>query len=202
MSSRPVPASANLFDFFCGHVGSAVKDTGTSVSSDGVYYLASLLTEGSVAAESPAHTLAELHIAGSQGDTATAIRSFKTLGDRALVTAGFFRESLRSGVVGVDYYEHMGAGAYARLAVLLRGGGQVVQGGLEAIFSELARCFGGCARVLQEVRASIAAESDAESDADVLALYEQWLVSGSPVLARKLQELGVVPLHPAVRPVG
>ncbi len=202
MSSTPVPAATNLFDFFRSHVGSAVKDTGTPVSDGGVCYLASLLAERSVAAESPTKTLAELHLAGVHGDTATAIRSYKALGDRALVTVGFFRESLRSGVVGAAYSEDMGASAYARLSVLLRGGGEVVRGGLEAIFSELAGCFGGCARVLHEVRSSIAAETNAESDADVLALYEQWLESGSPALARKLQDLGVVPLRPVVHPVG
>lgn len=199
MAPSTVPPAGNLFDFFHGHVDLAVKDTATPVSEDGVYYLANLLTEQSAATSEGPHTLAELHIAGSNGDTATAIRSYKTLGDRALVTAGFFQESLRGRAVGVDYYEDMGASAYARLARMLGGGGRVVRGGIDAIFAELAACFHGCVRILGEVRESIAAEQQTDTDTDVLALYERWLATGSPALARRLQDLGVVPLRPANR---
>lgn len=199
MSTLPVTPSTSLFEFFRGHIDSAVLDTGAGVSDHGVYYLANLLVEGSVAGDPGEQTLAEMHIAGAQGDTAAAIRHYKALGDRALVTAGFFRESLRGRIVGPAYYEDMGAFAYARLATLLKGGRRLVRGGLEAIFLELAACFGGCAQVLGEVRESIAAEKNTDTDADILALYERWLDSGSPALARRLKDLGVAPLRPATR---
>jgi hippurate hydrolase len=72
---------------------------------------------------------------------------------------------------------------------------------MDAIFGELGRCFRLCSDLLQEVRSSVRAQTDDASDAAVLALYEEWLATGSRAAAERLKALGVVPLRPGSRPI-
>ena len=113
MRDHSLDRQDNLFDFFHSHLGAAAKDQRTPVSQEGVFYLARVLVERGV--EPPrgdrADTLAELHIQAAQGSRIEAIRSYRQLGDQALVTAGFFRDSLNGRAVGLDYYVEMGAAA-------------------------------------------------------------------------------------------
>ena len=200
MKNPDLSPSENLFDFFHSHVGTAVRDAGGAVSEEGVFYLSNLLVER---ARTPprverVETLAELHIQAASGTRVEAIRSYRELGDKALVTAGFFRDSLSRGAVGVDYYVQMGAAAYERLSALLEGPRHLMVGaarGLDAIFAELSRGFGSCADLLREVRDGILAEGNAERDVDVLRLYEEWLATGSPRVAARLAELGLLPVR-------
>lgn len=200
MRDHSLDRQDNLFDFFHSHLGAAAKDQRTPVSQEGVFYLARVLVERGV--EPPrgdrADTLAELHIQAAQGSRIEAIRSYRQLGDQALVTAGFFRDSLNGRAVGLDYYVEMGAAAYARLARLLHGPRDMLVGaarGLDDIYAELGAAFAACVVLLGEVRDAIAAERSAARDTDVLALYERWLETGSPAVARRLQALGVVPVR-------
>lgn len=198
---------ANLFDFFLGHVTEAVEDHAVPVGEDSVWYLTSLLVERAHPTREPRQepaTLAELHLQAREGDRSTAIRAYRALGDRALVTAGFFHRSLSRKLVSRQYYLDMGAAAYDTLAGLLRAAGfgraQVVgEGagrGLDAVYDELAQAFEACTEVLDEVREAVRDEvGRAASDADIVALYEEWLRSGSPRLAARLQALGVVPVR-------
>lgn len=198
MGHPDLSQSDNLFDFFHAHVDAAVQEAGAAVSEDGVFYLSNLLVERTKAPPRAerVETLAELHIQAATGTRVDAIRGYRELGDKALVTAGFFRSSLNRGAVGVDYYVHMGAAAYERLARLLEGPRSMIVGtarGLDAIFAELSACFASCADLLREVRDGILAEGAAATDADVLRLYEEWLETGSPRVAARLGELGVLP---------
>jgi hypothetical protein len=200
MNSRDLASSDNLFDFFHGHVGAAVRETDAPVSEEGVFYLSNLLVER---ARTPprverVETLAELHIHAASGSRVEAIRSYRELGDKALVTAGFFRDSLNRGAVGIDYYVQMGSAAYERLSNLLEGPRDLLVGaarGLDAIFAELSLSFSSCADLLREVRDGILAEGSADRDVDVLRLYEEWLATGSPRVAARLGELGLLPMR-------
>ncbi len=198
---------ANLFDFFHAAVDRAVEGHARPVSEQGVWYLTGLLVDEAHRKESvedEAETLAELRIRASQGDRATAIRAYRSLGDRALFVSGFFRQSLSRKLVSRQYYLDMGAAAYDTLAGLLRaagfGRGQVVgEGatrGLDSVYEELAQAYDSCSEVLAEVRDSVRESDGGElSDVDIVSLYEEWLATGSPRLAARLASLGVVPVR-------
>ncbi|MCK6504867.1 hypothetical protein L6R53_15945 [Myxococcota bacterium] len=201
----------NLFDFFHPHVDRVVEEHGRPVGEEGVFYLTSLLVErahpDAQAPEEAAATLVELRIQAAQGDRPKAIRAYRSLGDRALVTAGFFRQSLSGRLVSRQYYVDMGAAAYDALAGLLRaagfGGRRVGEGGsagegghkgLDDIYQELAEAFEACSEVLAEVHDAVRGEDEGRlSDGDIVALYEQWRATGNPRLAARLARLGVVP---------
>ncbi len=198
---------ANLFDFFHEHVGRAVGDHSAAVSREGVWYLTSLLVDRAHrrdAEDDATGTLVELRVRAAEGDRATAIRAYRSLGDRALMTAGFFRQSIARKLVSRQYYVDMGAAAYDTLAGMLRaagfGRGEVVGDsggrGLDAVYDELAQHFADCSEVLAEVHDAVRDSGEAGlSDADIVALYEEWLSTGSPRVAARLAALGVVPVR-------
>lgn len=211
---RPVQGALqtddNLFDFFHPHVDRAVEEHGKPVGEEGVYYLTSLLVERAHpqadAPEEAVDTLVELQIQATRGDRPQAIRAYRSLGDRALVTSGFFRQSLGRKLVSRQYYIDMGAAAYDALAGLLRaagfgsralgddGGHRGGHKGLDDIYSELSEAFEACSEVLGEVREAVRGEGEGQlSDGDIVALYEEWLATGNPRVAARLARLGVVP---------
>ena len=209
---RDLDRGSNLFDFFHAHVDQALQEQGKPVSEEGAWYLTSLLVErahpDSSAPEEAVDTLAELRIRAATGDRSGAIRAYRSLGDRALVVSGFFRESLSRKLVSRQYYLDMGASAYDALAGLLRaagfGGASVVGDagparGLDDIYHELAHAFGACAEVLGQVREAVRhdleGEEEALSDGDILSMYEEWLAPGSPRIAARLARLGVAPVR-------
>jgi len=114
------------------------------------------------------------------------------LGDFALFTAGFFADSLRDRAVGIDYYIGMGGGAYRSLAQDSRS--SIRAAALAEVFAELAAKFPGLVDVLNEVRAIASGR-----DADLLRVYEQWLLTGSPRASRLLMAAGVTPTQQGIR---
>ena len=200
MSIALLSRDANLFDFFHQHVGTAIENYSSEFSEESVYYLSNLLVERSRRSnlECEADTLVELRLLASCGDRSQAIRAYRQLGDIALYMTGFFRRSIERRNVGLNYYLDMGSMAYHRLSQLLGApDGQIIgEGGhksLDAIFEELARQYRICSEVLQEVRSILRSQSSDTSDRAILALYEEWLETGSAHVARRLNELGICP---------
>jgi len=195
-----IAAADNLFDFFHEEVGAAVQHRRAPVSEEGVFYLTNLLVErGRAEADGP-ETLVELQARASRAAGPEAVQALRELGDKALYTSGFFRGAIEARRrVSVDYYIEMGSAAYRRLGHALPRPGPLQEGGhkpLDAIFDELGRCFRLCSDLLREVRDSVRAQTDDRSDAAVLALYEEWLATGSRAAAARLRELGVIPQRP------
>ena len=200
MGAAVLQTHDNLFDFFHSEVDAATDATGRPVSEEGVFYLSNLLVEQTrTPASSTPETLAELHIRAVHAPRATQIREYRSLGDRALYVAGFFPESLSRKTVRPSYYMDMGRAAYDQLARLLGGGavGKVNSSGhkgLDEIFAELSESFRACTEVLREVHASMQARNERPpTEAELLALYEEWCASGNRQALRKLQKYGLVP---------
>jgi hypothetical protein len=196
MSRGDLSRAENLFDFFHAHVDAAVQDQRASVSEEGVFYLTNLLVQkGHTDGEDAAETLVELRLRAQTSDRACAIESYRELGDRALYLSGFFRQSLHRGLMSMEYYLHMGAAAYDRLSRMLDFGPSLQEGhkDLSGIYLELAERFEVCSDVLSEVKQDVRAEQASPNDRDVLRLYEIWLATGSPSVARRLRALGVSP---------
>jgi hypothetical protein len=159
------------------------------VSRDGVYYLANLLVERGRTGDrgSEVATLAELHMRARAAPPGEALEAWRELGDKALYTSGFFRQSLMRSLVGVRYYLDMGASAYQALA--RRIGGLSSARGMGAVFEELAGRFGTCSELLLDVRDEVRSHSDR----GIVELYEEWLATGSRRAAELLVKAGVVP---------
>jgi primosomal replication protein N len=179
--------SDNLFDFFHERVGQAVAECRVPVSRDGVYYITNLLVERSRAQEAGPKRLVDLHFEARAADHVRAVRAYRELGDEALYVSGFFRPSLERRMVGVRYYQDMGAAAYDTLSRLMMVPGVV--GDLAKVFAELADGFVGCSEALAQIREGMSGQSDQ----DIVALYERWLSTGDQHAAARLRELGIEP---------
>jgi hypothetical protein len=111
------------------------------------------------------------------------------LGDVSLFMAGFFADGLQRAAVDMDYYVYMGGGAYHSLATHMRG---TVKGrAFYEVFSELADKFQDMVDVLNEVREY----ARADSDSNLLRIYELWIKTGSRRARRLLREGGVYPME-------
>ena len=188
MGQDRLSTDGNLFDFFHERVDHAVSQCHVPVSRDGVYYITNLLVERSRARESGAKRLVDLHFEARSAPQAEAVRAYRELGDEALYVSGFFRQSLERRIVGVRYYQDMGAAAYDTLSRLMKVPGVV--GDLARVFSELADEFVGCSEALAQIRESMRGKSDQ----DIIALYERWLSTGDQHAAARLRELGIEPV--------
>jgi hypothetical protein len=113
--------------------------------------------------------------------------TLQRLGDVSLFISGFFADGLQRAAVDVDYYVHMGGGAYRSLSAGMRGTARGRAFG--TVFSELADKFQDMVDVLNEIRESVRTDNDA----DVLRLYELWVKTGSRRAGRLLRELGIQP---------
>jgi hypothetical protein len=113
-------------------------------------------------------------------------RYLQRLGDVSLFVAGFFAQGFAAKLIDIDYHIAMGGRAYGALAQsTARGRGRV----LAAVFAELSEKFQPMVDALNEVSES----SGAQSDRDILRLYEIWLKTGSARCYAQLKRLGVEP---------
>lgn len=190
---RPV---ASLQEFFRDSVDQAMRRQGLSAEDHTAHYVVNLLTlfarsdalyentQAGLGLKPLALMLAE---AAETEDSQERVFVLQRVGDISLFIAGFFSDSLSSHVVDLDYYVHVGGGAYGSLSQQLRGTPRGQAFG--PVFAELADKFNRFVDVLNDVRA--AAQSN--DDQDVLRLYELWLRTGSKRAERLLRELGVEP---------
>lgn len=181
-------AEGNLFDFFRSRVQKAVTHQRAPVSEAAVWYISGVLADQGHRDEEPVPaTLVELRARAQEAPMGEAVSLWKRLGDHSLVVIGFFRESLERRKISPSYCSDMGRSAYGSLARMLRD----PSGAVVDVFGELAERFEACAGVIQEVR-----EESRECNAtDIVRLYEEWLATGSPRVAERLRQLGVVPVR-------
>lgn len=178
----------DLFGFFLERVETAVAHQGQPVSANTVYYLSHMLAEqGRTDPAAADATLVELRQRAVSAPQPEAVTWWKKLGDRSLLLTGYFREHLARRSITPGYCEAMGSSAYGVLARTMAG----PQGGFGEIFSELADNWRKCSEVVAEVRD----EAAERSDTDIVRLYEEWLETGSPRVAERLRELGVLPMR-------
>lgn len=185
-AAPPVVAEPDLFQFFLGRVETAVAHQRAEVSPNAVYYLSQLLAEQGRAEEGEGTTtLVELRQRAATAPPAEAVNAWKKIGDHSLLVTGYFREQIAGRRLSASYYTAMGRAAYDVLSRLLHG----PKGGFGEVFGELAGRWDSCTEVIGEVRD----EARARRDTDIVRLYEEWLATGSPRVAERLRELGVIP---------
>jgi len=187
-----VVGDENLFGFFYDRVQHSAAQRGTALAESTEFYLVSLLVDflkttrlvrsgGERVDQRP---LAIRLLEGAIGDPRARARDLKHLADSTLYLLGFFAGALeRRSAVGRDYYARVGTSAYRHLAVLSGSGF-----GREAdpVFTELGERFDECVELIADVKE----DPEHTSDSEVLALYERWLSSGDPAIARRLAAHG------------
>ena len=190
---RPV---ASLQEFFRDSVSQAMQRQGVRAEDHTAHYVVNLLTlfarsealyektQAGIGLKPLALMLAE---AAETPNPQERVLVLQRIGDVSLFIAGFFSESLARHVVDVDYYVHMGGGAYNSLSQQVRGTPRGQAFG--TVFTELAQKFQNFVDVLNDIRD----EAKSNDDQDVLRLYEIWLRTGSKRAERLLRSLGVEP---------
>lgn len=193
----PVPS---LLDYFRTSIEDVIADQGVIVEPTTTHYVVNLLTLYSRSeelydddGEARGHKPLALMLADAEDATSAEERNYtlQRIGDIALFIAGFFADSLATHVVDLDYYIHMGGGAYGSLSDRIRG---TFRGNAFAdTYSELAVKFQALVDVLNEMRD----RERQESDVDLLRAYTVWRRTGSKRAANVLRQRGVVPMRPA-----
>jgi hypothetical protein len=103
------------------------------------------------------------------------------LGDMALFLGALFPERFSQRGIRPDYVVGMGGGAYDYLADNA--------GKNRHVFRELANMFANLVGII----ASACSSRSADSDEQILLLYQRWLQTGDAALERQLRQLGVIP---------
>jgi hypothetical protein len=184
---------ASLEEYFRDSVDAALATQHVAVGRDTSHYVVQLLTLAARSEASHTNEAGRRPLALLLADALAAVAeeerryALQRLGDIALFTAGFFADGLQRRSVGIDYYVHMGEGAYRMLAT-----GAVTRRmqALSDVFAELAAKFLDLVDVLNEVREA----ANPHHAPDVLRHYEHWLRTGSRRAGRKLREAGVQPV--------
>jgi len=171
-------------------IHSAMTKRDVEVSDITEYYLVNLLDEfqratwlfrrrGGGLIEKP---LAIVLMEAMKKEPQAKIQCLKHVGDISLIVSGFFADNIRRGIVHLSYYSSMGESAYLSLAQLMRS-----HQTFAALFEELADKF----EHFVDVLACVAPWNRPESDAELLRIYERWLVTGDANLKELLERKGI-----------
>ena len=178
-----IEPAVSVREFFGEHVARALRDLRLETGPATEGYLVGLLSGYAVSEQIQvlAQPLVALLQRALEAQGAARPIRLRELGDAALFLSGFFPDSFERRGLDPSYAASMGGRAY------LLAGSQDRDGARRQVLSELARRFVEFARVLDEVRERTALSTDGA----VLQLYEHWLRSGSPAVARRLARRGV-----------
>ncbi len=127
-------------------------------------------------------SLAEMYLKAQNSPPAVRVDLLKKLGDSSLYISGFFGDSLTRKIVDIDYYVDMGGVAYGSLAQ------SIADEGLSQVFTEFSTRFPQFVDVLTY----ISQDSQVQSDADLLRLYNRYLATGSRLAEEQLLEKGLL----------
>lgn len=181
--AEPLFRSESPAEFFRELVSAAMERQHLAAREITAFYLVNLLT-GFVQRDerrSADEAIGIRYVKAMGASGSTQLDELRHVGDISLFTAGFFADSLSRRLVDVDYYIHIGEGAYGSLAR-----SDVTLGD---VFDELAEKFTAFVDVLGDVSEHAAISTNT----DLLRLYERWLRTGSRRSGERLVARGIVP---------
>jgi hypothetical protein len=127
-------------------------------------------------------TLAEMYLQANQKDNPNKQKSLRKLGDTSLYISGFFSDSLKKKIIDLDYYIEMGERAYGTLAHISTDDISV------RVYTEFSQKFINFVDVLTY----ISQKSMANSNEDLLRLYDRYITTGSSLAREQLLERGLL----------
>ncbi|MCB0364266.1 MAG: hypothetical protein H6624_14200 [Bdellovibrionaceae bacterium] len=188
-------------EYFDEAVGTALQERRVQASVPARSYLVDLLdfylqTEN-LFEESPetgkkkSSTLAEMYLTAVNSEPSLKVEMLKRLGDMSLYISGFFGESLKRKIVDIDYYADIGGSAYGSLASM-------------TAIDEVAEVYHDFShRFLEyvDVLTCISEKSFVVSQADLLRLYDRYVLTGSKQAQDELNAKGLVAPTPYAKKV-
>lgn len=183
-------AVKDVRDFFSDQIQTLLQKHNVSAEQESFEYLVDLMVRHMESeqffakdeAGRPAHnTLAHLYAEYLSGNAEQKRVVLRRLGDICLLVSGFFPDSLNRKLIDVDYYFGMGGTAYQQLSSL-----QMTKAARK-LYQELSSKFKTYAEVLGE----LSDRTGVQTNADLLRLYEKWLLTGSDRLRVLLSEHGI-----------
>jgi hypothetical protein len=179
---------SSVAEFFHEVVSEAIRNQRVDTSETAEYYLVNLLA---AFAKAPVddEPLALKMASAAMATPDERVRHLKDVGDTSLYISGFFADSLQRKLVDVDYYIQIGGHAYGELARYFR---VCRHSEIGEVYDELGVKFSRFVDVLAE----ISERTSMTSNVGVVQLYERWLRTGSPRVALRLRERGVLPKKP------
>lgn len=188
-------------EYFDEAVGSALQERKVQASTTVRGYLVGLLDfyllTGNLYEESPetgkkkSSTLAETYLTALNSEPSLKVEMLKRLGDMSLYISGFFGESLKRKIVDIDYYAEIGCSAYGSLATM-------------TTVDEVAEVYHDFSlRFLEyvDVLTCISEKSFVVSKADLLRLYDRYVLTGSKQAQDELSAQGLVAPTPYAKKV-
>ncbi len=108
-------------------------------------------------------------------------RQLKYLGEGILFKSGFFAESFKRKMVGIEHYINMGSLVYKNL----------YQSAKSQVYEDISNRFSGYVDLFSEVSSKV----NFSAQEDLLVLFDRYLGADSEGAMAKLIELGVVPVQ-------
>lgn len=185
-------ATETLASFFQNQVDEAFRTEGLERDEHTEHYLVRLLSD--YAAQPIDDAPLALRLMTAMNEPPFERRHhLREIGDTSLFVSGFWTDSLDKSPVDVDYYIALGGSAYGMLAKAApTATKQLVGEPHRSVFQQLAENFGRFVEVLMTVRQRT---WRARNPTDMVRLYERWMRTKSRWAARRLAELGVLPLN-------
>jgi hypothetical protein len=182
----------NLAEYFKNLVETALQNQEFTISKLTEFYIVNLLSEyfridklyENGRDDVP---LAILLTEALSSQISKKILLFKKIGDYSLYISGYFSDSLNRKIVDISYYISMGENAYTQLYDLARYSKREKM--LAEAYSEISMNFIKMVDLISEISDS----QKSVSNADLLKVYEKWLLTKSERLAKQLKEAGITP---------
>jgi hypothetical protein len=171
-------------------VREAIRARRTGISEGAEFYIVELLKkfhhadalESCINLNSEEKPMTILLLEALQSSFEERIKKLRTLGDSALILAGFFEENLKAGTVDPTYYFSLGKSAYSNLSGLCSDDEYFA-----GLFFEMSEKF----PLIAEVLSDVAPWNHALQPQDIIRLYERWLKTGDLKIRSALIEEGL-----------
>ena len=170
--------------FFKETLSRAMSNQHISTSEEVAFYLLQILVMGMKAdPHTENQAIAKKYL---EALAANRVDMLRVVGDRSLIIAGIWWQSLWRKLVDVDYYIKIGADSYQRVS-------ESGPDNLIEIFEELSENFERLVNILAEATRCV---SEANmNNRDILRMYEVWLRTHNDFIAEKLRSLGINPVN-------
>lgn len=143
-------------------------------------YVVGLLSKYILTERMSRDTLAEMYLRANSSEKTKRIELLQQLGDTSLYISGFFGDSLQRKIVDIDYYIEMGEVAYFSLSSTL-------QRDTSVVFSEMSQKF----VAMVDVLSYISQKSSADTNSNLLRLYEKYMKTGSDLAKDQILNKGL-----------
>lgn len=183
----------DLRQFFRQILGSVRRNHDYPATSAAETYLAALLADKAHPEQTEQSFNRPLTLLLQEALSAVGMDRFERLrglGDEVLYLTGFFSDHLSARGIAQDYVEQLGARAYATAGRMFASDRRDAS----QVLDELAENFSMFAALVHDVSDTLRVHA-VRSPQALIAVYEQWLRTGSSALAAGLASRGLVPVR-------